>query len=68
MNSPIQSAPVTRGPARAYQMQSLMQSCNWLECAGAVAGCIAACFPNPFSPACVACLAPAWSSCHDCHF
>lgn len=66
MNHPVQSAPVHRGLARAYQAQSLTQSCNVLECVGAVAGCVAACVPNPLSPGCIACLGPAWNSCHDC--
>jgi len=66
MNSPIQAAPVTRGLARAYQVQSLMQSCDWLKCAGAVAGCVAECVPNPLNPGCISCLGPAWNSCKDC--
>ncbi len=66
MNSPVQAAPVNRGLDRAYQVQSLTQSCNWLECAGAVAGCVTACIPNPLSPGCVACLGPAWSTCKSC--
>ncbi len=66
MNSPAQAAPVQRGPARAYQMQSLTQSCDWLTCAGAVAGCAAACIPNPLNPACISCLGPAYNSCKDC--
>ena len=68
MNLPMQAAPVMRGTARAYhQAQSVtQQSCNWLQCAEGVAGCAAACLPDPLSPGCVACLGPLWSSCKDC--
>jgi len=66
MNLPIQAAPVKRGQARAYQAQSLIQSCDWLQCAGAVATCAGACIPDPFNPACIACLGPAWNNCKDC--
>ena len=46
----MQSAPVMRGAARAYQSPSVVQSCDWLQCAGKALNCAASCFPNPLSP------------------
>jgi hypothetical protein len=67
MNSPVQAAPVMRGLARAYQIQSLtQQGCNPFACAGTVAGCIAACASGVGTAACIACLGPAYESCKDC--
>jgi len=66
MNSPMQSAPVTRGAARAYQSPSIAQSCDWWQCAGKLAGCVAACVPNPLSPGCISCLGPLWDTCKSC--
>jgi hypothetical protein len=66
MNSPMQSAPVTRGPARAYQSPSVVQSCDWLQCAGKVLNCAASCFPNPLSPGCISRLGPLWDTCKSC--
>jgi hypothetical protein len=67
MKSPIQSVPVQRGLNKAVQMNGIVQSgCNWFRCAGAVATCAAACIAGPGSPACIACLGPAYDSCKDC--
>jgi hypothetical protein len=66
MNLPMQAAPVMRGSVRAYQTQSVTQSCNWLQCVEAVAGCAAQCIPNPLSGGCVACLGPLWDTCKSC--
>lgn len=66
MNAPKQSAPVVRGSARACQTQSVMQSCDWLQCIGRVASCAASCIPNPFSPGCISCLGPLWDTCKSC--
>jgi hypothetical protein len=66
MNLPTQAVPVKRGYARAHQGQSLTQSCNWLQCTAAVAGCAAVCIPDPFNPGCISCLGPLYGSCHDC--
>ena len=43
MNSPVQAAPVIRAYADIQQDQTLQQSCDWLTCGLAVAGCAAAC-------------------------
>ena len=67
MNTPVQSAPVVRGFARAYQTASIVQQgCNWWKCGGRVAACAAVCIPNPANPGCIACLGTAWDSCKDC--
>ncbi len=67
MNLPLQAAPVGRGIARAHQAQSAtQQGCDWLKCAEAGIGCVAACVPNPLSPGCIACLGPLWDTCKDC--
>jgi hypothetical protein len=66
MKSPIQAAPVARGYARAFQSESVTQSCNWLKCGVAVARCAASCYPDPFNPACISCLGPAYDSCKSC--
>jgi len=66
MNLPLQAAPVMRGRARAYQVQSLrQQGCNWLECAGVAISCAAACIVTE-GEACIECLGPAYESCKDC--
>jgi hypothetical protein len=66
MNSPMQSAPVKRGPARAYQTSSLAQSCDVLQCLGKIASCASQCIPNPLNPGCVSCLGPLWDTCRSC--
>ena len=67
MRSPVQAAPVVRGAHRHRQAAAVSQSgCNILTCGSAVLGCIAVCAGAPASPACIACLGPAYSSCKDC--
>lgn len=66
MNLPIQAAPVMRGSARAYQTQTVAQSCDWLACAGKLVSCLGSCIPDPFTPGCLACLGPLWNTCKDC--
>lgn len=67
MRSPMQAAPVARGAGRYRQPAAVAQSgCNILACGTAVASCLAVCIGAPASPACIACLGPAYSSCKDC--
>lgn len=68
MNLPIQAAPVARGHARVQQTLSLsQQGCDWFKCAGVAISCAAVCVGSGIaSPACIACLGPAYESCKDC--
>jgi hypothetical protein len=66
MQIPIQAAPALRGSARAYQAQAILQSCDWLQCAGKVLSCAESCVPNPLSPGCLSCLGPLWDTCKSC--
>lgn len=67
MNAPTQAAPVMRGQARVYQVQSItQQSCNWFKCAGVAITCATACLSGVGTAGCIACLGSAYDSCKDC--
>jgi len=67
MNRPVQAAPVTRGPARAYQSGMIsQQGCNPFTCGGLAISCATACLSGVGAPACIACLGSAYESCKDC--
>jgi hypothetical protein len=53
---------------RGCNKQCEATTCNtleWLECAGVVTGCVAACLEPP--PACLLCMGPAYTACAKCY-
>lgn len=49
----------------ATDLPVMPSGCNWLKCAGPIAGCAVAC-ASGLGPACIACLGPAIANCADC--